>query len=190
MSAMAGFSKNKAGDFCIQLGQIERDLFINLSEQIIEILGERNEVRDSDPLAALVGITGYDSLPEDEVLQRLLPNAYMDSGDSADFRRYTEFGLREKKGEHALAIRTYLIESKSDEVLLTLNQAQAWLGGMNDMRLALGVRLNITENTHEGLEALADGDPMHGVYSVYSWLGWLQESLLLALMQDMGAQES
>ena len=190
MSAMAGFSKNNAGDFCIQLGQIERDLFINLSEQVIEILGERKEVKDSDPLAALVGITGYDSLPEDEVLQRFLPDAYLDSGEAADFRRYTEFGLREKKSEHALAIRSHLLENKNDEILLSLNQAQAWLGAMNDMRLALGVRLNITENTHEGLEALAEDDPMHGVYSVYAWLGWLQESLLLALMQDMGGRQS
>ena len=44
-----------------------------------------------DPLAALVGITSHDSPPEDEVLRRLLPNAYADEVDASEFRRYTEW---------------------------------------------------------------------------------------------------
>jgi len=44
--------------------------------------------------------------------------------------------------------------------------------------LALGVRLNVQENTSEVLELLSPDDPLRGVYSVYTWLGWLQESLL------------
>ena len=62
--------------------------------------------------------------------------------------------------------------------------AHAWLGAMNDIRLALGVRLKLQENSHEDLEALGSDDPMRGVYAVYSWLGWLQESLVRALMDD------
>jgi hypothetical protein len=31
---------------------------------------------------------------------------------------------------------------------------------------------------------LAPDDPMRGVYAVYSWLGWLQESLIDALMDE------
>jgi hypothetical protein len=55
---------------------------------------------------------------------------------------------------------------------------------MNDVRLALGVRLKVEQNTHEELELLAPDDPMRGVYAVYSWLGWLQESLISVLMDD------
>ena len=55
---------------------------------------------------------------------------------------------------------------------------------MNDVRLALGVRLKVEENTHQELELLAPDDPMRGVYAVYSWLGWLQESLISALMDE------
>jgi hypothetical protein len=55
---------------------------------------------------------------------------------------------------------------------------------MNDIRLALGVRLQVDENSSEEFELLPLDDPTRGVYSVYSWLGWLQESLLLALMDD------
>jgi hypothetical protein len=62
--------------------------------------------------------------------------------------------------------------------------ANAWLGAMNDIRLALGVRLKVQSNSYEELEILAPDDPMRGVYAVYSWLGWLQESLIQALMDD------
>jgi hypothetical protein len=50
--------------------------------------------------------------------------------------------------------------------------------------LALGVRLNVQENTSEVLELLSPDDPLRGVYSVYTWLGWLQESLLSSLMDE------
>jgi hypothetical protein len=52
------------------------------------------------------------------------------------------------------------------------------------VRLALGVRLNVEANTQQDLELLAPDDPMRGVYAVYSWLGWLQESLIDALMDE------
>ena len=52
------------------------------------------------------------------------------------------------------------------------------------MRLALGVRLKVDQNSHDDLELLAPDDPMRAVYAVYSWLGWLQESLISALMDD------
>ena len=55
---------------------------------------------------------------------------------------------------------------------------------MNDIRLALGVRLNVQEKSREDLEILGPNDPLRGVYAVYSWLGWLQESLILALMDE------
>jgi hypothetical protein len=44
--------------------------------------------------------------------------------------------------------------------------------------------LRVEENSHEQLELLAPDDPMRGVYAVYTWLGWLQESLILSLMDD------
>jgi hypothetical protein len=52
------------------------------------------------------------------------------------------------------------------------------------VRLALGVRLKVETNTQQDLELLAPDDPMRGVYAVYSWLGWLQESLIDALMDE------
>jgi hypothetical protein len=179
-----GFTKQGMDSFVAKFEQTERDVLVNLTEQLIEILAERVDEKNSDPLAAMVGITGHDSPPNDEVLLRLLPNAYADPVESAEFRRYTELVLREKKSAHALVVRSYLLDAQTLTVVLNYETAQAWLGAMNDIRLALGVRLQVDENSSEEFELLPLDDPTRGVYSVYSWLGWLQESLLLALMDD------
>ena len=159
-------------------------LFRSLCEQIIELLAERTDVGNEDPLAAMVGITSHDSPPEDEVLHRLLPNAYADSVDAAEFRRYTESNLRQKKQAHAISMRIHLKSAEDGIVDLDHDNANAWLGAINDIRLALGVRLKVENNSHEELELLAPDDPLRGVYAVYTWLGWLQESLLTALIDD------
>jgi hypothetical protein len=132
----------------------------------------------------MVGIASHDSPPEDEVLRRLLPNAYADEVDASEFRRYTESTLRGKKQAHAMSMRMYLKSADDGIVDLDHDSANAWLGAINDIRLALGVRLNVQENTSEFLELLSPDDPLRGVYAVYTWLGWLQESLLSALMDE------
>jgi hypothetical protein len=154
----------------------------------------------------LMGISTSDSPPEDPVLRRLFPNAYQDEQEASEFRRYTEHGLREKKRAHAFLIRESLSESgKIDEIewsdvnspdrslielIMNDGEASAWLGGLNDLRLALAVRLGIGEKNPAGdseerstsFELMTDSDPMKAVYSVYSWLGWVQQSLLEVLM--------
>ena len=180
-----GFTRHGEELFVAQFSESEKEVLINLSQQIIELLAERVDHNDQDPLAAMVGITFHDSPPDDEVLLRLLPNAYADGVDASEFRRYTESVLRTKKQAHAMSIRTMLMSSEDGSIELNHDLANAWLGGINDIRLALGVRLNVEKNTHEELELLAPDDPMRGVYGVYSWLGWLQGNLLQALMDGL-----
>ena len=185
MSQSHGFTRHGEELFVAQFSDSEKDVLINLSQQIIELLSERVDQHDQDPLAAMVGITVHDSPPDDEVLLRLLPNAYADGVDAAEFRRYTESVLRTKKQAHAMSIHTMLMSSEDGSIELNHELANAWLGGINDIRLALGVRLNVEKNSHEELELLAPDDPMRGVYGVYSWLGWLQGNLLQALMDGI-----
>jgi len=184
MTTFKGFIKFSEDSYILDVSESEKDVLINLSGQLIEILAERIDVQHSDPLAKMVGITGHDSPPEDEVLMRLLPNAYADPVDASEFRRYTESDLRTKKAQHAMLIRSQLMEVEHGSILLDSEGALSWLGGLNDIRLALGVRLNVDANSHERLELLSPDDPMHAVFAVYSWLGWLQESLVLALMEQ------
>jgi len=185
MSESHGFTRHGEELFVAQFSDSEKEVLINLSQQIIELLAERVDNSDQDPLAAMVGITTHDSPPDDEVLLRLLPNAYADGVDASEFRRYTESVLRSKKQAHAMSIRTMLMSSEDGSIELNHDLANAWLGGINDIRLALGVRLNVEKNTHEELELLAPDDPMRGVYGVYSWLGWLQGNLLQALIDGL-----
>ncbi len=184
MNGEKGFHRHGENSYIAEFAQSERDVLLNLIEQLIELLSERVDHGHEDPLAALVGITSHDSPPEDEVLRRLLPNAYADEVQASEFRRYTESTLRGKKQAHAMSMRMYLKSADDGIVDLDHDNANAWLGAINDMRLALGVRLNVQENTSDALELLSPDDPLRGVYAVYTWLGWLQESLLSALMDE------
>lgn len=179
-----GFFRHGDNAYLANFTEAEREVLLNLAEQIIELLAERVDHHNDDPLAAMVGITVHDTPPEDEVLLRLLPNAYADQVDASEFRRYTESTLRQKKQAHAMAMRMHIKAAVDGVIELDHDSANAWLGAMNDVRLALGVRLKVEENTHLELELLAPDDPMRGVYAVYSWLGWLQESLIDALMDE------
>jgi hypothetical protein len=179
-----GFFRHGDNAYLANFTEAEREVLLNLTEQIIELLAERVDHHDDDPLAAMVGITSHDTPPGDEVLLRLLPNAYADQVDASEFRRYTESTLRQKKQAHAMAMRMHIKTAVDGVIELDHDSANAWLGAMNDVRLALGVRLKVEENTRQELELLAPDDPMRGVYAVYSWLGWLQESLIDALMDE------
>lgn len=209
--AMSTFKRLDDGSLSITFTSQEAHVLINLTEQLVELLSEGDgQSHQVDPLLHLVGISNADSLPDDPVLRRLLPNAYADEKSAGEFRRYTEHGLREKKKAHALAIYEALLpqdeewtgDTPLDKGFLTVTfpsgQSLEWLGGLNDLRLALAVRLGIgtnpgeskgrvqeepsnTESLHKKYELMVDSDPMKAVYSVYSWIGWLQQSLLEAL---------
>jgi hypothetical protein len=189
MTATEGFKRHGDHSYVATFADSEKEVLLNLCEQIIELLAERQDHGHDDPLAAMVGITSHDSPPEDEVLHRLLPNAYADQVDASEFRRYTEATLRQKKQAHAISMRIHLKSSDGGTVDLDHDNANAWLGAINDIRLALGVRLKVESNSHEELELLAPDDPLRGVYAVYTWLGWLQETLLSALIDDADEDE-
>lgn len=151
-----------------------------LLEQLAEMVTPA-EPLDDDPLAMMVGIGSQTSTPEDPVLARLFPDAYRDDEEkSLEFRRYTEHGLREAK--HANA-RTALatLAAPGTEHPLTDDEVQAWLGSLNDLRLALGTRLDVTEDWHEQAAALDPDDPALAMLSVYDWLSVLQELLVRCL---------
>ena len=143
--------------------------------------------RPADPLDDLArllgqaGETGPATPPDDPVLARLLPDAYQDDTEAAgDFRRFTEQELRNGK---AAAARTVLATLPEDggRVRLSEEEAQVWLRALNDVRLALGVRLSITEDFEARLQDLDPADPRSAYMWVYDWLTFLQETLVRAL---------
>jgi Domain of unknown function (DUF2017) len=132
-------------------------------------------------LEAQLELSDSAGLSDDPVLARLLPDAYRDDPDaSAEFRRYTEQGLRSGKAAAAATVLATLPAS-GGRVRLSESEAQAWLRALNDVRLALGVRLGVTEDFDADVAELRPDDPRSAYIWVYQWLAYLQESLVEAL---------
>lgn len=128
---------------------------------------------------------GFDH--SDPVIGRLFPEVYPDDRiGTAEFRRYTEGDLKTGKIDQAGAVLAALPET-SGEVQLDAEAAEAWLRALNDARLAMAVRLEIKDGMDLGAEldaAMAEDPSSSRVFqlSVYAYLGYLQESLLSAMI--------
>lgn len=134
-----------------------------------------------DDLEAQFRLTDNTELPVDPILARLLPDAYADDqAASAEFRRYTEVSLRSGKVAAAQTVLDTLPPG-GGRVRLTEADAQAWLRALNDVRLALGVVLGVTDDFDDDVERLEPSDPRAAYIGVYQWLAYLQETLVEAL---------
>jgi Domain of unknown function (DUF2017) len=122
-------------------------------------------------------LTGYEDRDGDPALERLLPDGYRDNAeDAAEFRRFTQTELVDEKVAAALGIVDALkprTEKGAAHVLLSQPEAVAWLRSLNDIRLALGARLGIVDETSR--PTLDDG------YAAFLWLGQVQFLLLRAV---------
>ena len=114
----------------------------------------------------------------DPVLDRLLPAGHRSDPElAADYRELTESSLRAGKAEDLATVRAGL-PLDGGTVRLDPEEANAWLRTSNDLRLALGTRLEIQEDT-EPPEDLASEEGQQ--LAVYYWLTGLQGSLVDAL---------
>jgi hypothetical protein len=157
----------------------------SLVSQVAELIGTDTSTPETagqpDELEMMLGLSGNDELPDDPVLARLLPDAYSDDPEaSAEFRRYTEESLRSTKINSAQAVLASL-PATGGEVLLTEAECQQWLRALNDVRLALGVRLGITDEDEDLAASVLADDPRAAYVWVYQWLAYLQDSLIEAL---------
>jgi hypothetical protein len=115
----------------------------------------------------------------DPVIARLFPAGHRsDRAIAEDYRDLTESTLRGGKADDLATVRATL-PVDGGEVRLDLDQAGAWLRTSNDLRLALGTRLDITEESEPPEEIVDEGDHQ---LAVYYWLTALQGSLVDALV--------
>ncbi|MFI9149939.1 DUF2017 domain-containing protein [Streptomyces sp. NPDC053367] len=192
------FEPIPGGGAAVALDDVEISIIRSLAVQLLELIGPGPaEDADADPLAELFA-EGPSEPPSDPVLRRLFPDAYSDPGAqredeeqralSAEFRRYTENDLRAGKRENALAvIRSLDALSPAGDggavLKLSPGESRQWLGALNDLRLAIGSRLDITdEDDTDLLYRLPDEDPRKPMVMAYLWLGGLQETLVSTLM--------
>jgi hypothetical protein len=134
-----------------------------------------------DDLEAQLGLSSDAEPPDDPVLARLFPDGYKDDPEaSAEFRRYTQESLRSAKIACAQAVLESLPPGGGD-IRLSEPECQLWLRALNDVRLALSVRLGITDEDEDPTEDLALDDPRSVYMLAYQWLAYLQDSLIEAL---------
>ncbi len=176
-----GFRRTATGRIVLRVDAVEKGLLVTLLEQLADFVAPE-DLDDEDALVALVGLDPDAVRPEDPALARLLPDAYLDDdAAAAQFRRFTERSLRETKLAHTqTALET--LRRSGEKVTLGSDEAGAWLGALNDVRLALGTRLGVTEEGMEELASLPDDDPRAATFHIYDWLTYLQETLVRALM--------
>jgi hypothetical protein len=177
------------GDLSVALSNDELHILINLVEQLLELLGERNfthHYQSDDPFAQLMAATLGNiqspiEQPDDPVLRRLLPNGYADPESAAEFRKYTEGSLRTLKQKHLLYLREQLVFPVDHELPkadISITDPTQWLIAINDLRIALAVRLEIDEDGYEKYESMLDSNPQKHLHAVYYWLGAIQENLI------------
>jgi len=190
--------KRKGGRFVAHLDEVEREVVVGLLEQTQEFLApvHREPTGDTfDDLVATLGVreldepgAANDQVPRDPALERLLPSAHRDDpAMAAEFRRLTEHGLRERKTANLAMAIAALLSADGDKVRLDLEQAQAMVVALTDVRLLLGERLGLrtdddADALQDRLEAGSEDDPELYVAAYYDFLTWLQESLTQALM--------
>ena len=201
------------GEVRARLADGERRVLHDLFTEVHDLLEDPAPPSEDDPLAELVGIGTAVRPPDDPALARLLPDAHKDDPRaSAEFRRYTESGLRARKRQGLeLALRTL---ERGAPVRLDEAEASAWLVALTDVRLVLAERIGLkTDEDHAILEQvvaqLAQAEPpaesedsdddgvdaaerLAMTLALYDFLAWLQETLVEAMaatLPDRGTDD-
>ena len=167
------FRKNRQGGLDVVLEAGEAAVVTRLCDELTTLLGG-------------VGDDGEPAGTSDPVLERLFPRAYLDPTEEeaeADWQRLVHDDLVSGRRKALASVEGTLAGAtvRRGRFELTLNdeQAQDWLAVLNDARLALGTRLQVTEDLD--LSGLDPDDPDTAPYAVYWWLGMLEERLIEVL---------
>jgi hypothetical protein len=112
--------------------------------------------------------------PDDPELRRLFPPAYSEPTDDEQYRSLVRDQLVSGRSKALATVRATLSSDTLDA-----DQADQWLRALNDMRLVLGTRWDVTEQLDYGKLDL--DEPRGRELAVYGYLSWLQEQLVEAL---------
>jgi hypothetical protein len=156
MSERPRIRRTRRGDYELRLPREERALLKSLPAQLRDLLGS-----------------------DDPSVRRLFPPAYEDDPDrEAEYRSLVREDLLAQKREALEIVEQTVDARRVDEEQLT-----AWMAAVNDVRLVLGTRLDVTEDLYE--DGLPDGDPRAPAFGVYAYLGWLEEQIVVALAENL-----
>ena len=150
------FRRTRRGDFELHLDPRDRDVLRELPGQLRELI--EHEDPTSDPAMA-----------------RLYPPAYQD--DPIRNLEYERLATDDLTAGRMAALDR--MEATIDADQLSEDDVLAWLGVCNDLRLVLGSRLEITEETTEA--DFPPDDERAPVFALYGYLTWLVDAIVRAL---------
>jgi hypothetical protein len=143
----------RKGGFDIDIPKDERNLLRSVAPQLRELL-------DGDL--------------DDPALRRLFPTAYAD--DPERDREYQQLVRDDLADRRRASVDTML--ASIDAKRVDEEQLLAWMSATNDMRLVLGTRLDVSEETDL---VPAHDDPDGPLLALYAYLGLLLETMVEAL---------
>jgi Domain of unknown function (DUF2017) len=143
--------RKRRGEIVLRLPPEERALLRELPGQLRELLAT-----------------------DDPSLFRLFPPAYGDDQEAnASYNELVRDDLLEGRLD---ALR--IVEETVDAERLDEEQLAAWIGALNDLRLVLGTRLDVTEGIYSS--PVSPRDPRAPELALYGYLTWLQEEAVRA----------
>ena len=151
------FRRLADGEIALQLPPDERHLLRELAHGIRTLLAED---------------------PDDPAARRLFPPAYADPKLEDEYRALMRTQLTSGR-EQALG----RVLATVDQHRLSADDADAWLRALNDSRLVLGTRLDVTEDFD--WDSIEPDDPEAAELALYAYVSWLQEQLVEAAGQPM-----
>jgi hypothetical protein len=153
--ARVKISSSYGGGVDVELPDDVRDLLASLARQLVELIDDPNAAKDPG-------------------LQRLFPPASIDDPmEALGFEQLMGDALRAGKREAAAVLR-----ATARATHLDAEETLAWMRCINDIRLVVGSRLNIQEDTD--VEALFENELMEQAAVTYVALTELVEMLARA----------
>jgi hypothetical protein len=147
------------GSVTIRFSEDEAELLRRLLAEMETLLASRS---DGDP-----------------VVGRLFPRAYEKKKEEESYRALVGDELVTAKKANLRTAVDMLGPEGAAEATLSEDQAEAWLALLTDLRLAIGTRLDVTEEKMS--EDIDPDDPDAAALSVLHWLGWVQGTILEAI---------
>jgi hypothetical protein len=147
--------RSRLGGYVVRLPSAEREVLGSLPPMLRALLSEQD--------------------PEDPALRRLFPSAFLDDEKAA--AEFDSVVRDDLMGQRLAAIETLERTVGSDR--LSEEELSAWLASVNDLRLVLGVRLAVTEESTP--EEFGEDPETERAYALYAYLSYLEEEIVEAL---------
>jgi hypothetical protein len=164
--------RRSKGRLVLTLAPAEVEILRDLAGQLESLFDGGVPVRGGDPTR-----------------DRLFPRAYLDPTEDVaetEWQVAVHEDLVRQKSEAVGALVDSLDTGSAGrkgtlELTLAPEAVHQWVGALNDVRLALGVVLEVTEDDVQ----IAANDPRAPGLELYGWLTWLQGSLIEELLEDV-----